>query len=525
MLWSLVKIILFLTLIAAAAWGAGYLLEADGGIRLSVADTELTLGPLASVIGLLVLVVAIWVLLKVIGLVVAFMRFIAGDETAITRYFSRNRERKGYDALSEGMMALASGEGRVALAKANKAEKLLKRTDLTLLLTAQAAEQSGDRARAEEAFKKLLKDDRTRFVGVRGLMKQKLEDGDTDTALKLAERAFAIKPKHTETQDVLLGLQAGAQEWGAARETLTAKLKHGSLPRDVHKRRDAVLALGEARDILAKDKPIAAREAAIEANSKSPDLIPAAVMAADSYVEQGKPKNAARVIRKAWQAMPHPDLAAAFARINPEETPKDRIHRFSVLTNQHRESAESRMLAAELRIAAEDFLGAREALGDLAETDPTARSLTIMAAIERGAGADDAVVKGWLARALSASRGPQWVCDSCQKAHVAWEPMCDNCGGFDTLSWRVSEEDVMPMASGAAMLPLIVGQIEDASDDTSEDAEIVEDDAGSENDTPEAETLEDKDADGVSPIANADAPPADYISEEDVLKEQRKDAT
>ena len=170
MLWSLVKIILFLTLIAAAAGGAVYLLEADGGIRLSVADTELTLGPLASVIGLLVLVVASWVVLKVIGLVVACMRFIAGDETAITRYFSRNRERKGYDALSEGMMALASGEGRVALAKANKAEKLLKRTDLTLLLTAQAAEQSGDRARAEEAFKKLLKDDRTRFVGVRGLM-------------------------------------------------------------------------------------------------------------------------------------------------------------------------------------------------------------------------------------------------------------------------------------------------------------------------------------------------------------------
>jgi HemY protein len=518
MIWSLVKIILFLGLIAAAAWGAGYLLEADGGVRLSIADTELTFGPLASVIGLLVLVVAIWVVLKLVGLVVAFMRFMAGDETAVTRYFSRNRERKGYDALAEGMMALASGEPRVALTKANKAERLLKRDDLTLLLTAQAAEQSGDRARAQEAFKKLLKDDRTRFVGVRGLMKQKLEDGDTDTAMKLAERAFALKPKHTETQDVLLNLQAGSSEWSAARQTLAAKLKHGSLPRDVHKRRDAVLALGQARDIVDEDQSIAAREAAIEANRKSPDLIPAAVMASDAFVAQGKPKNATRVIRKAWEALPHPDLAAAFARIKPEESPKDRIHRFTVLTNQHRDDPETKMLAAELRIAAEDFPAARKALGDLAETDPTARSLTIMAAIERGAGADDAVVKGWLARALSASRGPQWICDKCQKPHSGWEPVCDSCGGFDTLSWRAAEEQIAPVASGAEMLPLIVGQIEEKQDldKTSDDAEDVD---------LAAEVVSEAEADEIeeesSESANADAPPADYVSDATSTENQR----
>ncbi|NNE87546.1 MAG: heme biosynthesis protein HemY [Silicimonas sp.] len=522
MLWSLVKIILFLTLIAAAAWGAGYLLEAEGGVRLSIANTELTFGPLASVIGLLVLVVAIWLTLKIIGLVVAFLRFMAGDETAVTRYFSRNRERKGYDALAEGMMALASGEPRIALTKADKAERLLKRDDLTMLLTAQAAEQSGDRARAEEAFKRLLKDDRTRFVGVRGLMKQKLEAGDTDTAMKLAERAFALKPKHTETQDVLLNLQAGSHDWSAARQTLAAKLKHGSLPRDVHKRRDAVLALGQARDIIDEDKSIEAREAAIEANRKSPDLIPAAVMASDAYVAQGKPKNAARVLKKAWEALPHPDLAAAFARINPDETPKDRIHRFTALTSQHREDPETRMLAAELRIAAEDFPAARKALGDLPETDPTARSLTIMAAIERGAGADDAVVKGWLARALSASRGPHWVCDNCQKSHVRWDPICDSCSGFDTMSWRISKEEIAPVASGAEMLPLIVGQIAEKPSD----AEVDEPDVGSAE-----EALEDVgQIDGApneeaAPTANADAPPADYVSEPESAEELRKDAT
>lgn len=513
MLWSLLKVILFVALVAAAAWGAGFLLETDGGVRVAVANTEFTLGPLESVIALLVLVVAVWLILKIVGLIVAFLRFLNGDETAITRYFARNRERKGYDALAEGMMALASGEGRVAMTKAAKADRLLKRPDLTTLLTAQAAEQAGDRSKAEEAYKRLLADDRTRFVGVRGLMKQRLEAGDTDTALKLAEKAFSLKPKHGDTQDVLLKLQAGAHEWSAARKTLGAKLKYGDLPRDVHKRRDAVLALGEARDILNEDNSIEAREAAIEANRLSPDLIPAAVMAADGYIADGKPKNATRVLRKAWEAQPHPDLAAAFARIEPNEDPRARIRRFQTLTTLHRDHPETRMLEAELHIAAEDFPAARKALGNLPEKDPTPRSLTIMAAIERGTGADDAVVKGWLARALTAPRGPKWVCDNCGKAHGDWGPVCSNCGGFDTLSWRRPEDDASAIPSGTEMLPLIVGQIGQNADDV-EDAVIAEESAPtSEPDGRDDTEVAEEPAEPDDAAAVRDAPPTDYVAE------------
>ena len=127
----------------------------------------------------------------------------------------------------------------------------LQKPDLTNLLTAQAAELSGDTKKAEETYKKLITADSTRFVGVRGIMKQKLAQGDTDTARKLAEKAFELKPKHEETQDVLLKLQAQAQDWAGARKTLSTKLKTGTLPRDVHRRRDAILALSEARDVIA----------------------------------------------------------------------------------------------------------------------------------------------------------------------------------------------------------------------------------------------------------------------------------
>ncbi|SMX47223.1 heme biosynthesis protein HemY [Actibacterium lipolyticum] len=488
MLWSLLKILFFVVLVAALTIGAGMLMESDAGLRIAFGGWEFTLGPLQAIIGALLLVVLVWLVMKLAGFLVALLRFLTGDETAISRYFNRNRERRGFKALADGMMALASGDGRDAISKAAKAERLLHRPELTNLLTAQAAEMAGDRKKAQEVYKQLLQDDRTRFVGVRGIMKQKLADGDTDTALKLAEKAFSLKPAHEETQDTLLRLQAEKADWSGARKTLNAKLKHGALPRDVHKRRDAVLALSEARDVLGEGKTIEARESAIEANRLSPDLIPAAAMAARTYIEQNKPRYAARVIKKAWEVQPHPDLATAFAEIKPDENPQERIKRFRALTAIAPEHPETKMLLAELSIAAEDFPGARKALGDLAEKEPTARSLTLMAAIERGEGVDDSVVRGWLTRALTASRGPQWICDSCGTAHAAWAPVCDHCSSFDTMSWKTAPMGEMTMPHSVEMLPLIVGALADHS----AAEEVFETDATDATEVPveEAEVLE-----------------------------------
>ncbi|WP_238366435.1 heme biosynthesis protein HemY [Mesobacterium pallidum] len=461
MLWSLIKVMIFIALVAALTYGAGWLMQTEGGIQVTVAGTEYTLGPLQSVIAAVVIVVGVWLLLKLAGFLVATIRFINGDETAISRYFDRNRERKGYKALSEGMMALASGEGQLAMTKAAKAERFLNRSDLTDLMTAQAAEMVGDRKKAEEVYKRLVQDDKTRFVGVRGIMKQRLSEGDTETARQLAEKAIALRPRHEETQDTLLRLQAQANDWAGARKTLATKLKTGTLPRDVHKRRDAVLALSEAKGVLDEGKSIEAQEAAIAANKASPDLIPAACMAARSYIAKGNKRHATRILTKAWQVHPHPDLAAAFAEIEPDETPEARLKRFVALTKHYPESAETRLVKAELHIAAEDFPGARRALGDLPDKAPDARALTLMAAIERGEGASDTVVKGWLARALTAPRGPAWVCDNCHNIQGEWTPVCTNCQSFDTLSWKTPPHADMANATGVAMLPLIVGALED----------------------------------------------------------------
>jgi HemY protein len=114
-----------------------------------------------------------------------------------------------------------------------------------------------------------------------------------------------------------------------------------------------------------------------------------------------------------------------------------------------------------------------------------------MAAIERGEGASDAVVKGWLARALGAPRGPQWCCDNCQHVHAEWQPVCESCHSFDTLSWRTPADGVVSTPTGLAMLPLLIGPPEEPAAGQGRAKDVPD----GEN-TPGAEVVEAEDVSG-----------------------------
>lgn len=470
MIWSFVKILIFLGLAAAVTFGASYMIDAGGEVRIAFGGQEISLTPLMATIIVVTAFVALLLLLKLAGFLLAILRFVNGDETAMSRYFDKNRERKGFEALSESIIALAAGDGKTAMSKATRAEKFLDRPELTQLVNAQAADVSGNKERAEEHFKALLKDERTRFVGVQGLMKQKLADGDTDTAMALAKKAFAINPTHSGTMETLFQLQTDKSDWAGARDTLQARVRRRALPKDIGKRRDAVLSLAYAQAEQADGDTENAMESVLKANKGAPGLVPAAVLLAQLQTQAGDQRKATNVIKKAWSQNPHPDLAAAFAAIQPDETSQERLNRFKALLKVKPDHAETRMLEAELYLADEDFPAARKAIGDLAETNPTARSLAIMAAVERGSGADEAAVSGWLAKAISAPRGDTWVCGSCRHTHNDWAPVCENCGGFDTIAWDKGPQNEDSKTMAAAMLPLIIGdKIEKAEQDAADE--------------------------------------------------------
>ena len=457
MLWSLLKIILFVGLATLMAFGVIWVMDEDASFIVSVGGREYPFAAVEMLVLVVVAMLAFAILLKLTGFLIAVLRFISGDDTAISRFIDRGRERRGFNALAEAMMLNASGDGRGALVKAKKADTKLNRPELTRLVIAQSAEQAGDHAQAEEQYKAMLADSRTRFVGIHGLMRQRLAKGETETALRLAEKAFAIRPRHEGLLGTLFTLQTEQAEWEGARRTLSAQVRSSALPRDVATRREAMLSLASAREATAHDDWAKGGDAALEAHRLTPGHVPAAVTAARVHMHRGSPRAAQRVLLKTWKIAPHPDLAGAFAELEPGEAPAARRKRFEQLLRIHPEHPETRMLRAELAIADEDFPAARRAMADIATTQPTTRSLAIMAAVERGEGAADKVVRGWLAKALTAPHGPQWVCTTCRTVHAEWSATCSNCDSFDSIDWIDLPTSGATRTDSVAMLPVITG--------------------------------------------------------------------
>ncbi len=445
MAWSFIKIVLFVVVVVALTLLFSIIADSGSDVRLTIADEEISTSSYTFAILALLLFPAFWLLFFILGLVRATASFLAGDETALTRYFNRDRERRGFEALADGLLALSSGESKLALTKVARAENLLDRPEITTVVFAQAAEKSGDKGKAIEVYKRMLDDERTRFSGVIGLLKHRLEEGDSKTALKLAEKAFILNPQHDELQNTLLQLQSREEDWEGARRTLETRLKHRHITRDVYRRRNAILAFASAKKRIVQGDTDEGEKEALAANKACPGLIPAAVLAANVKSNSGQEKAAEKILEKAWTLQPHPDLAAAFAALKPDESPTERKRRFNKLVAKRSDHPETRMLMAELSIAEQDYATARREVGALPIKYPTVRSLAIIAAIERGEGSSDAVVRGYLTKAVSASRGPHWSCNICHARHTDWIPVCSHCDGFDTLEWvETSEKTVLP---------------------------------------------------------------------------------
>lgn len=464
MIKSIINIIIFISIVSVFSFAVTQFAKTNDEFQIILSNIEITFSPIAVIIAAVVGLIVIWLVFKICNFLIATYRFLNGDETAISRYFDRSREKKGFQALSDGMIALALGENRTATIKAYRANKLLGKPEVTNLLSAQAAEQSGDRKEALRFYKALINQEKTKFVGILGIMKQKLEDGDKESALELAQQANSIKPKDNTVLTTLFELQVEKNNWTGAQKTLNTKYKSGLLPKDIFIRRNAILNLATAKE----DSGENSITAAINANKASPELIPAAVLTASIHMKNRKKRLATNILRKAWDKLPHPDLAAAFANLEPSESANERFNRFKPWIKVHKDTPEVIMLEAELALAAENYTGARKIMGELAETSPTARSLTIMAAVERGTGAAEAVVRGWLAKALGAKYGPMWTCTKCNNIYKEWLPICEQCKAFDTLEWMETEIP-SKIDKSTELLPLIIGELGKEQDPSTED--------------------------------------------------------
>lgn len=423
----MIRILVLLVLLAAIALGIAWVADQPGEIvatwRDLHADMEIGTG-----IGIVFLAAV------VLNIVWAVIRFVFKIPSLLSLAAQARRRAKGFAALTRGMIAAGAGDARTARKSAAEAKKHLRDEPLATLLSAQAAQLSGDRIRAEAAFGQLAERQETRLLGLRGLHVEAQRRGDHDAAHYFAHEAHAVAPLPWSAKAVLDHHTAN-EHWEAALAALESHIDAKLVDRKTAERQRAVLETAIALD-KATRAPEEALRLAQAALKQAPDLVPALALAARLLARKGDLRKAAKLIENAWPRCPHPDLAAVYLDLRPGDSNVDRLAKAQILMRLLPREPESRLALARAALAARRFDIARDAMAPLIAEDerPTAGMCLLMAELENAEHGDHGQVRQWMARASRAPRDAVWMADGVAAAQ--WAPVSPVTGRLDAFVWQ-----------------------------------------------------------------------------------------
>jgi HemY protein len=372
----------------------------------------------------------------VAGLLFSLLSLIVATPRRLLLARRGRRRRTGYRALAQGMVAVAAGDPQEARRYAKRADLLLADPPLTLLLSAQAAQLDGDEGAAKKFFTAMLERPETEFLGLRGLFNQAMREGDRSAALRLVERAMALRPRTGWVALSRFDLETRAGRWEAARETLVQVAKRRLFPPEQARHHRGVILHELSCAALASGDQRRATALAGEAQALTEDLATPAVHHAQLLLKRQRVGRAAKAVDRAWRTAPHPDLARVHASIHEREPPLVRVKSFERLAAQNPAARESHLTLAEAALDAQLWGEARRHLTDALATGATPRVCQLMARLEESEHGELGPVREWLDRAVGAVPDPRYVCARCGRDSLDWRSLCPHCGAFDSLSWR-----------------------------------------------------------------------------------------
>ncbi|HEY2228479.1 MAG TPA: heme biosynthesis HemY N-terminal domain-containing protein [Xanthobacteraceae bacterium] len=435
----MIRVVVFLVVIGVLAFGAAWLEDRPGEVVISWQGwrVETSVAMLAiAVASITALALLAW----------SILRAILRSRAVLRQRLRERRARRGYLALSQGLIAVGSGDARAARRFADEAGRIAPGEPLTLLLGAQAAQLAGDRAVAERTFKTMASRDDTRLFGLHGLFIEAQRRRDPAAARLIAEEAARSDAAPGWAGLAVLEFRCAAGDWTGALDRLERNQKSGLVDKATYQRQRAVLLTARALAAEPTDRG-SARMLALGAVKLAPTLVPAAALAGRLLGEAGELRQAARIIEAAWAANPHPDLADTYAHLRPGDSARDRLARVQALARIAPDNIESALAVVLAALDAREFAIARTALAPLAGA-PTQRVALLFAKLEELEHADEGRAREWMTRAVRARRDPVWTADGFVSDR--WLPVSPVTGRLDAFRW------MEPLAQlGATEAPVI----------------------------------------------------------------------
>ncbi|MBR0711332.1 heme biosynthesis protein HemY [Bradyrhizobium liaoningense] len=425
----MLRIVLFLVLIALAGAGAAWVADQPG-------DVVMTWGGFRASPSIPVFVLLLGLFAVAIVLLWSILTMLWRMPGRVRRRRHEKRHARGRHAITHGLLAIGHGDTALARRHADAARRHAPNDPLALLLHAQSAQLDGNRDEAQRVFRAMAEREDTRLLGLRGLFIEAQRADDAVGAVMIAEEAIKLSPSSTWASHAVLGFRCARGDWSGALAILDSNLSAGLIDKPAYRRQRGVLLTARALELEKMDRDVA-RESVMEAIKLAPTLVPAAVLAAKFESEAHQVRRAMKLVETAWLANPHPDLAEAYAHVKLGDSARQRLQRVETLAAKTPSDkpghVEGQLAIARAAIDATEFARGREVLAPYLN-DPTQRVALLMAEIERAEHGDSGRARAWTLRAVRARHDPAWTADG--YVSDRWRPVSPVTGRLDAFQWQ-----------------------------------------------------------------------------------------
>ena len=343
-------------------------------------------------------------------------------------------KEKGYDSFVKGMVALANKDFKTAIQESRKTlDHAGDNPSLYLLLRSESLKVEKKYEELREIYKKMIENNYTKNLGLKGMMEQYLLSQDYHHAFIYAEKLFNNNPHIEKIYETLLNIIIKTSNWHQL-----IIITERAFEKKIIKRKEYEENKSIAFYEIAKVKKLSNTKEAISFINKALKLknnfAPYVRAYLDLLIENNQLEDAKKYVRKIWKIAPHPEYKDIIYNLS-NIMRIDLLDLIKYITESYLKSEESKLLLIEALIFKKKWNDARNEIKFFLEIRPKKNICLLMAKIEEGENNDIQKKNSWLLRSNNGQHENMWVCMISKKDQNFWSSVSQS-GYFNSLEWR-----------------------------------------------------------------------------------------
>jgi len=343
------------------------------------------------------------------------------------------RTQKGYDFFVESMIALLNKDNKSATNSARKMKGILKEdTSLNLLLQSEILKIEKKFDELNNVYDLMIKNNKTKTLGYRGLMEQSLKQQDYHHAFIYGEKLFLLNPKIDKLYQTLLNVIAKTKNWNQL-INITDRAYSNKIIKKEEANENKSIALYEIAKIKMKSDFKEAIKLIEKAISLKGNFSPYIKLYTQILFTNNNNFKALKVLKKYWNQTPNSLLRLSITEVLKENKINE-IEFIQRLISKNQNNEESKKILIDFAIYFNNWSVARDNIKGLIGSNPSREICLFMSEIELGEFNDIQKSEGWKLRANNTGSDYYWVCKITNNPQKNWSAL-SNSGYFNSLEW------------------------------------------------------------------------------------------